>query len=53
LCCDDIHGPSFVYRKRLRLSLRDEKVKGLIWQVVVVGDRAVAVVAWLWSNADP
>ena len=37
-------------RKRLRLSLRDEKVKGLIWQVVVVGI-AVAVVAWLWSNA--
>src|SRR6266581_8315017 len=34
----------------MRLSLRDEKVKGLIWQVVVVGI-AVAVVAWLWSNA--
>jgi general L-amino acid transport system permease protein len=34
----------------MRLSLRDEKVKGLIWQVLVVG-AAVAVVAWLWSNA--
>jgi len=37
-------------RKRMRLSLRDEKVKGLIWQVLVVG-AAVAVVVWLWSNA--
>jgi general L-amino acid transport system permease protein len=34
----------------MRLSLRDEKVRGLIWQVLVVG-AAVAVVAWLWSNA--
>jgi general L-amino acid transport system permease protein len=34
----------------MRLSLRDEKVKGLIWQVLVVG-AVVAVVAWLWSNA--
>ncbi len=42
--------PELRLRKRLRLSLRDEKVKGLIWQVVVVGI-AVAVVAWLWSNA--
>ena len=37
-------------RKRLRISLRDEKVRGLLWQVLVVG-AAVAVVAWLWSNA--
>ena len=34
----------------MRLSLRDERVRGLIWQVLVVG-AAVAVVAWLWSNA--
>jgi len=33
----------------MRFSLRDEKVKGLIWQVVVVGV-TVAIVAWLWSN---
>jgi general L-amino acid transport system permease protein len=36
--------------KRLQFSLRDERVKGWIWQLVVVGI-AVAVVAWLWSNA--
>ena len=34
----------------MRFSLRDEKVKGLIWQIVVVGI-AIAIVAWLWSNA--
>jgi general L-amino acid transport system permease protein len=34
----------------MRLSLRDEKVKGLIWQVAVVAITA-GVVAWLWSNA--
>jgi general L-amino acid transport system permease protein len=38
-------------RKQLRFSLRDEKIKGLIWQVVVVGI-TVAVVAWLWSNTS-
>jgi general L-amino acid transport system permease protein len=37
-------------RRRIRLSLRDERVRGWIWQIVVVGI-AVAVVAWLWSNA--
>jgi general L-amino acid transport system permease protein len=37
-------------RRRPRLSLRDEKVKGLIWQIIVVGT-AIAVIAWLWSNA--
>ena len=37
-------------RRRLRLSLQDERIKGWIWQIVVVGI-AVAVVAWLWSNA--
>jgi general L-amino acid transport system permease protein len=42
--------PKLRPRKRLRFSLRDEKVKGLIWQIVVVG-LAVAVVGWLWSNA--
>jgi general L-amino acid transport system permease protein len=36
--------------KRLQLSLQDEQVKGWIWQLLVVGI-AVAVVAWLWSNA--
>jgi len=37
-------------RRRIRLSLRDERVRGWIWQIVVVWI-AVAVVAWLWSNA--
>jgi len=37
-------------RRRIRLSLRDERVRGWIWQIVVVGI-AVAVVTWLWSNA--
>ncbi|HEX7923506.1 MAG TPA: ABC transporter permease subunit [Bradyrhizobium sp.] len=33
-----------------RLSLGDPRVAGLFWQVLVVAI-AVAVVAWLWSNA--
>src|SRR6266481_3442885 len=49
-CAVTTSTPELRLRRRLRLSLRDEKVKGLIWQVVVVGI-AVAVVAWLWSNA--
>jgi general L-amino acid transport system permease protein len=36
--------------RRLRLSLSRQQITGLVWQVVVVGI-AVAVVAWLWSNA--
>src|SRR5437763_6954056 len=34
----------------MRLLLTDKRISGLIWQVVVVGI-AVAIVAWLWSNA--
>src|SRR5438477_13012038 len=34
----------------MRLLLTDKRISGLIWQVVVVGI-AVALVAWLWSNA--
>jgi len=37
-------------RKRLRFSLSHERLKGLFWQIVVVGI-AIGVVAWLWSNA--
>jgi general L-amino acid transport system permease protein len=33
----------------MRFSLRDQRVKGLVWQVIVVGI-TVAIVAWLWSN---
>src|SRR5262245_39940516 len=43
-------APKVRPRKQLPLSLQDERVKGWIWQLVVVGI-AVAVVAWLWSNA--
>jgi general L-amino acid transport system permease protein len=34
----------------LRLSLSNERLTGLLWQIVVVGI-AVLIVAWLWSNA--
>jgi general L-amino acid transport system permease protein len=34
----------------LRLPFGDEKVKGVVWQIIVVGI-AVAIVAWLWANA--
>ncbi len=34
----------------LRISLKDRQFAGLFWQIVVVGI-AVAIVAWLWSNA--
>ena len=33
-----------------RLSLDDPRIAGLFWQIVVVGI-AIAIVAWLWSNA--
>jgi general L-amino acid transport system permease protein len=36
--------------RRPRLSLNRQQITGLVWQIVVVGI-AVAVVAWLWSNA--
>jgi general L-amino acid transport system permease protein len=37
-------------RRPLRLSLSNERLTGLLWQIVVVGI-AVLIVAWLWSNA--
>jgi general L-amino acid transport system permease protein len=42
--------PEPARRKRLRISLSNERLAGLLWQVVVVGI-AIAVAAWLWSNA--
>jgi general L-amino acid transport system permease protein len=36
--------------RRWRISLHDERFAGLFWQIVVVAI-AVAIVAWLWSNA--
>ena len=35
---------------RWRISPSNERFAGLLWQIVVVGI-AIAVVAWLWSNA--
>jgi general L-amino acid transport system permease protein len=43
-------APAIRPRKQLQFSLQDERVKGWIWQLLVVGI-VVAVVAWLWSNA--
>src|SRR5215211_459601 len=36
-------------KRKLRLSWADERVRGLVWQVLVVGV-VVAVFYWLWSN---
>jgi general L-amino acid transport system permease protein len=36
-------------RRPLRLSWADERVRGIVWQVLVVGIVA-SVVWWLWSN---
>ena len=45
-----ISTPEPPRRKRLRISLNRQRLNGLLWQIVVVGI-AVAIVAWLWSNA--
>jgi general L-amino acid transport system permease protein len=37
-------------RRPLSISWRDARLSGLVWQIVVVGI-AIAIVAWLWSNA--
>jgi general L-amino acid transport system permease protein len=42
--------PTPARRKRWRSSLTRERLAGIFWQIVVVG-LAVALVAWLWSNA--
>jgi general L-amino acid transport system permease protein len=45
-----ISTPKPPRRRQPRLSLNRQQITGLVWQVVVVGI-AVAIVAWLWSNA--
>src|SRR5258707_11450311 len=45
-----IPTPESPPRRGLRLPLTRQQLTGLVWQIVVVGI-AVAVVAWLWSNA--
>ena len=42
--------PEFRRRRQLRFLLNRQQITGLLWQVVVVGI-AVAIVAFLWSNA--
>ena len=42
--------PEPARRKRWRSLLSHQRLAGLFWQIVVVGI-AIAVVAWLWSNA--
>ena len=42
--------PQRQMRKRPGFALRDLNVAGLIWQIAVIAI-AVAIVAWLWSNA--
>src|SRR5580704_17049776 len=42
--------PEPARRTQPRISLSRQRLAGLFWQIVVVGI-AIAVVAWLWSNA--
>src|SRR6195952_753590 len=49
-CAVTTSTPEPVRRKRLRSPLTRERLTGLAWQLVVVGI-AIAIVAWLWSNA--
>src|SRR6266481_6638020 len=49
-CAVTASTPEPARRKRFRISLSHERLAGLFWQIVVVGI-AIAVVAWLWSNA--
>src|SRR5215469_12304404 len=37
-------------RHRISVSLQNDRFRGLLWQIAVVAI-AVALVAWLWSNA--
>src|SRR5882757_8572744 len=49
-CAVTASTPEPARRKRWRISLSNERFAGLLWQIVVVAI-AIAVVAWLWSNA--
>src|SRR3984893_15938514 len=49
-CAVTTSTPEPARRKRLPISLSNERLAGLFWQIVVVGI-AIALVAWLWSNA--
>src|SRR3982751_4147265 len=49
-CAVTISTPDLPRRRKLRFSLNGQRIIGLAWQIVVVGI-AVAIVAFLWSNA--
>src|SRR3954453_16284003 len=49
-CAVTISTPELPRRRKLRFSLNRQQIIGLAWQIVVVGI-AVAIVAFLWSNA--
>ena len=49
-CAVTIATPESARRKRSRGALSKQRLTGLFWQIVVVGI-AIAVIAWLWSNA--
>src|SRR5258705_11266882 len=49
-CAVTTSTPRYPPGPRWRISLSNERFAGLLWQIVVVGI-AIAVVAWLWSNA--
>src|ERR1700682_1047529 len=49
-CAVTMPTPEPARRARLRFAPSPERLTGLLWQIVVIGI-AVAIVAWLWSNA--
>ena len=49
-CAVTIASPTSQPRRQWRALLQGPALNGLLWQVLVVGI-AVAIVAWLWSNA--
>src|SRR6202171_5319036 len=49
-CAVTTSNPAPPPSRRIRISLKDRQFAGLFWQILVVGI-AVAIVAWLWSNA--
>src|SRR3954468_17460359 len=49
-CAVTISTPETARRKWSRRPMTRERLTGLVWQIVVVGI-AIALVAWLWSNA--
>jgi general L-amino acid transport system permease protein len=49
-CAVTTSTPELRRRRQLRFSLNRQQIIGLAWQIVVVGI-AVAIVAFLWSNA--